>query len=399
MLVDASMAYLNVRDRRLEAKIAYVGALHSGRGTNFERLGGARVIEDDQLAVYWQPSAEVTFRDCSVRAELVSARGETSADRLRGLLRSADGVVFVADADPTARTRTREVLACLREVLAEIAHPVPVVVQVNKTDLAEPTVVLDELSLTEWPHVAANALEGRGVAETVERTMALVLEALGRRDLTTDPTSAPTPEHGNPLLNALRQVLRETVAWHVEEVEKRNQARFDRFFAELAQQRDEIARVRASIAGFKETLTALGDTAEGISFESIRQGRVVNDLAEADGARGKQLVELARTLDGLTKADREQQSVIAGLKRSLDALPAEIRGVDARSAVLAMKVDVEKAGERVGARVTERIAQSEARSEQIEQALVAIDARTTALGAQLEALIEELKKPKKSWFG
>lgn len=374
------MAYLNVKERRLETRIAYIGALHSGRATNFQRLGNARVV-DDQLSLVWEPKDDVAFRDCKVRAELVTAPGEASSDTMRALLRTADGVVFVADADPAERARTREVLALLREALAELTHPVPVMVQVNKTDLAPPAVLLEELSVGDWPHVAATAVSGEGVLETTERAVELVLESLRRREIASEAAAAaPAPSRdSNPLLNALRQVLRETVAAHVEEMEERSRARLDQLFAELREQREDLARVRVALTEVTSTLSTLGDTTEGMTLESARHG-----------------AELARQLEALARSEREQQNLLTGVKRGVEALPAEIRSSDANRAVQALKGDVDKAGERVMARLFARVAECESR---VDRGFTELDAKTAAIVTQFEALIEELKKPKKSWFG
>ena len=66
------MAYLNLRDRRIEAKVAYVGPAASGKATNLEQLrrslGAQAQITNagDALSLSWQPADNKRFRDCEV---------------------------------------------------------------------------------------------------------------------------------------------------------------------------------------------------------------------------------------------------------------------------------------------------------------------------------------------
>lgn len=216
---------LNVRDRRIEAKIAYIGARGAGKATNFEKLGGDPT--GDSLSLDWRPATANRFRDCDVFVKLVAERAEPTADALRDVLRDADGVVFVADSDPSTHERTQRVLDLARAAIAALGRAdVPVVVQINKRDLegAPPAAaVLDAIGGADLPHVVATAARGDGVIETAERALEGILAALdkGEPALASDPKLPPRVE-GNPLLTALRQVLRETVSEHVAQLESRN---------------------------------------------------------------------------------------------------------------------------------------------------------------------------------
>ena len=97
------MAYLNVRERRIEAKIAYLGPELAGRTTNFERLrdgskdariAKVRTTSDEtgtRLSLAWQLEEAARFRDCDVVVELVAPHAESTDD----VLREVDGVVLV----------------------------------------------------------------------------------------------------------------------------------------------------------------------------------------------------------------------------------------------------------------------------------------------------------------
>ncbi len=204
---------LNVRDRRVEARIAYVGPLGAGRATNLVKLGASPT----ELATDWRPPSGSRFRDCDVVVKLAVASG---AGDLGEALRDVDGVVFVADADPDALERNREAMAATRAALAA-RKDVAVVVQVNKRDLSaalSPQEVLAALDAESLPHVEAAAARGEGVIETAERALGAVLEASAAH-APVPPPDAPVKTsargEGNPLLSALQKVLRDTVTEHV----------------------------------------------------------------------------------------------------------------------------------------------------------------------------------------
>ena len=91
----------------------------------------------------------------------------------RAILGGADGVVFVADADPSRQHENEQSMAELRQHLEHYAKDVaemPMVLQVNKTDLPEAldaSSVADPLNLHAWPVVKAMAIRGIGVSETL----------------------------------------------------------------------------------------------------------------------------------------------------------------------------------------------------------------------------------------
>jgi hypothetical protein len=242
--------HLNVRDRRVVARIAYVGASGAGRTTNLTRLGAK--AGEGALAVEWRPPSGSRFRDCDVVVELMANPG---TDELASSLHDVDGVVFVADAAADAQERNQRALAATRAAMARRTDDVALVVQVNKRDLpnALPTAaVLSALAAEEAPHVEAVALRGEGVAETAERALDEVLRIAAR-------TPAHEPEHdasparpalrgeSNPLLSSLRQILRDTVAEHVTELRARERdPALDDLVAEVRALRAAVERAHAA---------------------------------------------------------------------------------------------------------------------------------------------------------
>jgi hypothetical protein len=484
------MAYLNVRDRRLETKIAYLGPLHSGRTTNFDQLGGGEV-GGDILALFWKPKAETMFRDCGVRVQLVTARGEPTDAQVVDLLRDADGVVFVADADPAAQDRNRDCLAGVRAALSlHSGRAVPVVVQLNKTDLPDavsPETLARSLQLGEWPCVSASAARGEGVVETLERALDDVLETLcadpkdmnenSEEEAETSRASARrTPREGNPLLSALRQVLRETVVAEVDELEGRLVARLEGLFAQLSAAQLSAAQLSAARVSVEpsdrepsEHLTLLRQLLDESSKMLDESGKVrgaldaIREQVEASdvsaGAASERQSSAAQTLgtelssqrseltavrERITKALAKQEQQLtaatevlgvvelamhassAEVTRALESVASDVKVADARASVAAMKVAVESLSARTtmlaaavkpvetivprldvleglirkeireGLRsVTSRLvaAQEEAASTH-----AVADARTAELQVLLQEVLEELKRPKKSWF-
>lgn len=262
------MAQLNVRERRVEAKIAYTGPVGAGKTTNFESLSQRRLLRDDDvIAVEWRPASTPTFRDCEVVVSLITNRSNPSEDSMRALLDEADGIVFVADANADAVERNRESMEVVRKVIGRSSkRHVPIVVQVNKTDLLTalpPREVLDAMAASSLPYVTAIAARGDGVLETAERALADVVQAL-RAESQNGHDASPQPARveGNPLLTALRQVLRETVSEHVVRIEARMISELERMFTGVeerlaAKDLEDRERDAARMHEFAEALRAL----------------------------------------------------------------------------------------------------------------------------------------------
>ena len=264
------MAYLNVRERRIEARIAYVGPDLAGKTTNLEHLRTAtrdariarveapQVGGGDVLSVAWRPPENARFRDCEVIVRVIAqGRSPSGSRRLGEVLHEVDGVIVVADAHPAARPRNHASLIELREALARSERAsVPLVVQVNKTDLPDAIPAADVVRTMDagpLPHVEASALRGDGVVDTLELALVQVLASMQREGDPTDAAHAArgaarlgggATDTGHPLLAALRQVLRETVQDHAAEVEARIAARLAtrEDVAQIAARLDQIVR-------------------------------------------------------------------------------------------------------------------------------------------------------------
>lgn len=180
------MATINVRERRIDAKIVYYGPAQSGKTTNLinvhsrlpeELRGPLRSIDtEDERTLFFDfmPVQEIEVGGWAIRFHLYTVPGQRDYVRTRrAILGGADGVVFVADASPEQAEANRESMAELNGNLEHYGRDVqslPVVLQVNKTDLRESRPVaevgedLNETALLVFP---AMAIRGIGVAETL----------------------------------------------------------------------------------------------------------------------------------------------------------------------------------------------------------------------------------------
>jgi hypothetical protein len=190
---------VNYVTREITCKIVYYGPGRSGKTTNLrhlherlpaERTGqlvslateGDRTLFFDFLAVDLGVVAGFT-----TRFQLYTVPGQSYYAATRRLvLQGADGVVFVADSRRRQRDENLASLQDLHEQLA--AHDVdprtmPLVFQWNKQDLpAElldaPEELSERLNFRGAPELAADALSGHHVFETMRAACGLVLRRL-----------------------------------------------------------------------------------------------------------------------------------------------------------------------------------------------------------------------------
>jgi len=387
------MAYLNVRERRIEATIAYVGSELAGKGTNVERIargvGDVRVgkVETettdsaDLLSFAWS-SPERRFRDCDVLLKIVAPHG-TAHERVEAALRDADGVVVVVDAHPSAQEKNRSAFDAVRELIGASARPdVPVVVQVNKSDLPDAMSaedVVGALDATSFPSVSASAARGEGVVETLAAAVEEVLATLrpeGTDEITFErpATVAPTSAEGHPLLAALRKVLRDTVREHVVELAEQVTAGIETSLARLHQRHD---KTEMTLAGIGDRVTRIDG-----ALAKLRGSVDANAVATARLEKLREEVknEVIRTTETRARADREHlSSAMLGLRGSVEGV----------TEVVAPKLD---GVERSLAARTQRLEVT------VETLREEVHGKLDAINALVKEMSDELKKPKKGWF-
>lgn len=191
------MAAIDIRNHRIDAKIVYYGPAQSGKTTNLSNVhsrlpqvarGPMRSIDTvDERTLFFDlmPIQEIEVGGWSIRFHLYTVPGQEDYVRTRrAILGGADGIVFVADADPAKQDENEESMTELHQHLKHYgkdASAMPIVLQVNKTDLPNAhavTEVADSLNRHAWPVVEAMAIRGIGVSETLSTIAKAVARTL-----------------------------------------------------------------------------------------------------------------------------------------------------------------------------------------------------------------------------
>src|SRR5687768_8045114 len=195
------MSLVNFTNREITCKIVYYGPGRSGKTTNLQYVFGrvpesrrGRMVSlathgDRTLFFDFLPIELGQISGFTTRFQLYTVPGQIYYNATRKLvLQGADGVVFVADSQARQLDENMENLANLQENLLEQGVDVrgmPLVLQYNKQDLPPELVLkpheLDEaLNFRGLPSVAADALSGQGVFETLREISGLVLRRLSQ---------------------------------------------------------------------------------------------------------------------------------------------------------------------------------------------------------------------------
>lgn len=191
------MSFINFAAREINCKIVYYGAGLGGKTTNLQWIfdqtlgkSGGKMISlatetDRTLFFDFLPLDLGTVRGFKTRFHLYTVPGQVFYDASRKLiLRSVDGVIFVADSQEERMDANIEALENLQENMKEHAYDfmrIPYVLQLNKRDL--PNVLpVEELKAAlvkkGEPALEAVAFKGVGVFETLKEVARLVLGEL-----------------------------------------------------------------------------------------------------------------------------------------------------------------------------------------------------------------------------
>lgn len=191
------MAAIDVRNRRIDAKIVYYGPAQSGKTTNLLNIhsrlpenarGPMRSIDTvDERTLFFDftPLQPIEVGGWKIRFHLYTVPGQDDYVRTRrAILGGTDGIVFVADASPDHQ---RNNLASMAELHEHLDHyqrrpeTTPLLLQVNKADLPDALAVdavADPLNTHAWPVVSAMAIRGIGVSETLSTIAKVVARKL-----------------------------------------------------------------------------------------------------------------------------------------------------------------------------------------------------------------------------
>lgn len=194
---EADLARLMKAQRVLALKIVYYGPGLSGKTTNLESLHSTLAEADrgDLLKIDTESERTLFFdyfaaelgmlSGFKLKADLFTVPGQSFYHSTRRVvLEGADGVVFVADSDPSREDANIASFDSLQENLASFGRgltSLPIVLQWNKRDLpnALPIRLLQRtLNPHGFPEVEAVAMKGEGVKETHALIQELVLKDL-----------------------------------------------------------------------------------------------------------------------------------------------------------------------------------------------------------------------------
>jgi signal recognition particle receptor subunit beta len=198
------MAIFNAKDRVIECKLVFYGPGRCGKTTNLEQIfkAGKKYTQSDMVSINTKGDRTLFFdflpmglgkvKGCDVKLQLYTVPGQAKYSSTRKLvLKNVDGVVFVADSMEVRRQANILSLKDLQQNLAEQnmnIFKIPLVIQYNKRDLGDdgipilPLEVLERVlnSKLKAPSFSASAVKGKGVAETLKKSIQLTLGYLNK---------------------------------------------------------------------------------------------------------------------------------------------------------------------------------------------------------------------------
>lgn len=200
------MVFLNYSTMQMAAKIVYYGPGLCGKTTNLQyvyrktspssrgEIVSLETETDRTLFFDLLPIDVGTISGFKTRFQLYTVPGQVFYNSTRKLvLRSVDGIVFVADSQVPMLDANLESLNNLKENLAEYnvsIDEMPLVFQYNKRDLRNilPVEELNRvLNPKNYPYYEAAAIYGKGVFETLKGISKLTLITIRKKALQQPP--------------------------------------------------------------------------------------------------------------------------------------------------------------------------------------------------------------------
>jgi signal recognition particle receptor subunit beta len=206
---------VNPLAREISAKIVYYGPGLSGKTTSLKQIHAGVGPEtrgqlislstegDRTLFFDFLPLKIERVRGLSLRLQLYTVPGQVFYDATRKLvLNGADGVVFVADSQASARDSNAESMSNLSTNLAELGIDLehfPLVIQYNKRDLPQVLPVEElrrELNPLGAPEFETVASRGEGILPALSEAVRLVVMDLNSRQPRRRPPARPAAPSG-----------------------------------------------------------------------------------------------------------------------------------------------------------------------------------------------------------
>lgn len=212
------MVSINYATREVTCKIVYYGPGLSGKTTNLQYIhdkvpGDTRgkmislATEADRTLYFdFLPINIGKISGLTAKFQLYTVPGQVYYNATRKLvLRGADGLVFVADSQADKMDENIESINNMKENLAEYGYDInemPIVIQYNKRDLPNVLSVEEleaQLNPYGWKCFEGEAVNGRGVFDTLKMSIKLVLDKARRgqtggskKETTAEPKQAET---------------------------------------------------------------------------------------------------------------------------------------------------------------------------------------------------------------
>ena len=199
------MAFINLKDKVIQAKIVYYGPGRCGKTTNLEYIYDKcrTQVNSEMVTVKTQGDRTLFFdffpfdmgkiNGYDVKIQLYTVPGQVKYNSTRRLvLKGVDGVVFVADSAVERRSKNIISIRNLEENLTlynKNIREIPLVIQYNKRDLVKQGIeILDVETLesdlnTELkaPSFEASAVEGQNVILTLKKIIYYTMSSLEKQ--------------------------------------------------------------------------------------------------------------------------------------------------------------------------------------------------------------------------
>jgi signal recognition particle receptor subunit beta len=196
------MSYVNHMSKEINCKIVYYGPGLCGKTANLQHVFGKTKPESKGKMISLATETERTLffdflpidlgmvRGFKIRFHLYTVPGQVFYDASRKLiLKGADGVIFVADSQPSRMEANIESVENLEHNLAaynvKLAQ-IPYVIQYNKRDLPDVASIeelREALNPNKVPEFEAAAKAGVGVFETLKGLSKPVLAQLAKQEI------------------------------------------------------------------------------------------------------------------------------------------------------------------------------------------------------------------------
>ncbi len=199
------MAFINLKDKVIQAKIVYYGPGRCGKTTNLEYIyDKCRLQVNSEMVTVKTQGDRTLFFDFfpfdmgkingyDVKIQLYTVPGQVKYNSTRRLvLKGVDGVVFVADSAVERRSKNIISIRNLEENLTlynKNIREIPLVIQYNKRDLVKQGIEVLDIETLEKdlnadlkvPSFEASAVEGHNVVLTLKKIIYYTMSSLEKQ--------------------------------------------------------------------------------------------------------------------------------------------------------------------------------------------------------------------------